>query len=178
MFYWALYPLQDKVQEEIDQVIGQTRRPTMANKPNLPYTDAVIHEIQRIGNIVPLNGLRMAAKDTTLGGYFIPKVHLPTSKKNKANGTDHGNSKMLYIDIYIYILIFSNVFDPISLLRGPIYLKLTLHIHKYFLTKMHVSSLSINSQKWEKWFPSSKCLGSDNCATLVTKPPASAAWCG
>lgn len=46
----------------------------MADKPSLPYTDAVIHEIQRIGNIVPLNGLRMAAKDTTLGGYFIPKV--------------------------------------------------------------------------------------------------------
>lgn len=48
----------------------------MADKPNLPYTDAVIHEIQRVGNIVPLNGLRKAAKDTTLGGYFIPKVHL------------------------------------------------------------------------------------------------------
>lgn len=107
MFYWELYPLQGKVQEEIDQVIGQTRRPTMADKSNLPYTDAVIHEIQRIGNIVPLNGLRMAAKDTTLGGYFIPKVHLPRSKKNKANGTDHGNSKMFYIHISWYLVMFS-----------------------------------------------------------------------
>lgn len=71
MFY-----LLDKVQAEIDRVIGQTRQPTMADRPNLPYADAVIHEIQRMGNIVPLNGLRMAAKDTTLGGYFIPKVHL------------------------------------------------------------------------------------------------------
>uniref|UniRef100_A0A3Q1GRM9 Cytochrome P450 2D9-like n=2 Tax=Acanthochromis polyacanthus TaxID=80966 RepID=A0A3Q1GRM9_9TELE len=26
-----------------------------------------------MGNIVPLNGARIAAKDTTLGGYFIPK---------------------------------------------------------------------------------------------------------
>ncbi len=53
----------------------------MADRPNLPYTDAVIHEIQRMGNIVPLNGLRMAAKDMTLGGYFIPKVHLLTARR-------------------------------------------------------------------------------------------------
>ncbi|AWP11325.1 putative cytochrome P450 2J1-like [Scophthalmus maximus] len=65
--------IQDKVQAEIDREIGQTRQPTMADRPNLPYTDAVIHEVQRMGNIVPLNGLRMAAKDMTLGGYFIPK---------------------------------------------------------------------------------------------------------
>ncbi|TDH08368.1 hypothetical protein EPR50_G00096590 [Perca flavescens] len=76
---WALVfliknlDIQNKVQAEIDRVIGQTRLPRMADRPNLPYTDAVIHEIQRMGNIAPLNGLRIAAKDTTLGGYIIPK---------------------------------------------------------------------------------------------------------
>lgn len=76
---WALVYLikhpdvQEKVHAEIDRVIGQSRLPTMADRPNLPYTDAVIHEIQRMGNIVPLNGLRVAARNTTLGGYFIPK---------------------------------------------------------------------------------------------------------
>ncbi|XP_013863515.1 cytochrome P450 2J6 [Austrofundulus limnaeus] len=76
---WALIYLmknpviQEKVQAEIDNVIGRVRQPSMADRPNLPYTDAVIHEIQRFGNIVPLNGLRLAAKDTTVGGYFIPK---------------------------------------------------------------------------------------------------------
>ena len=66
----------EKVQTEIDRTIGRTRQPNMADRPNLPYTDAVIHEIQRMGNIVPLNGLRMTTKDTTLGGYFLPKVRL------------------------------------------------------------------------------------------------------
>ncbi|KAM9849269.1 LOW QUALITY PROTEIN: uncharacterized protein ACBR49_008525 [Aulostomus maculatus] len=89
---WALVYLikhpeiQEKVQAEIDGVMGPNRQPTMADRPNLPYTDAVIHEIQRIGNIVPLNGLRMTTKDMTLGGYFIPKVLLEFSSQGKLLG--------------------------------------------------------------------------------------------
>ncbi|KAL2090176.1 hypothetical protein ACEWY4_014864 [Coilia grayii] len=76
---WALvflikYPhVQEWVQAEIDSVVGPSRQPSMADRASMPYTDAVIHEVQRLGNIVPLNGPRMAHKDTTLGGYFIPK---------------------------------------------------------------------------------------------------------
>ncbi|KAI1892057.1 hypothetical protein AGOR_G00150060 [Albula goreensis] len=76
---WALlfmmkYPeIQEKVQAEIDRVVGQSRQPTMADRANMPYTDAVIHEVQRMGNIVPINAPRMSNKDTTLGGHLIPK---------------------------------------------------------------------------------------------------------
>ncbi|KAI1892055.1 hypothetical protein AGOR_G00150040 [Albula goreensis] len=74
LLYMMKYPeIQEKVQAEIDRVIGQSRQPTMADRANMPYTDAVIHEVQRIGNIVPLNAPRMSNKDTALGGYLIPK---------------------------------------------------------------------------------------------------------
>lgn len=46
----------------------------MADRPNLPYTEAVIHETQRMGNIAPVGLPLTGSKDTTLGGYFIPKV--------------------------------------------------------------------------------------------------------
>ncbi|XP_062308391.1 cytochrome P450 2J4-like [Osmerus eperlanus] len=77
--YWGLlymikYPdIQEKVQREIAAVVGSSRPVSVADRDNMPYTDAVIHEIQRIGNIIPLNVSRMATKDTQLGGYTIPK---------------------------------------------------------------------------------------------------------
>lgn len=74
MLYMAEYPdIQDKVHAEIDHIIGQSRQPSMDDRVNMPYTYAVIHEIQRFGNIVPFTPPRVANKDTTVAGYFIPK---------------------------------------------------------------------------------------------------------
>ncbi|NXJ15376.1 CP2J2 protein, partial [Odontophorus gujanensis] len=37
------------------------------------YTNAVIHEVQRKSNIVPLNVPRQTVKDTVLAGFRVPK---------------------------------------------------------------------------------------------------------
>ncbi|KAM9358055.1 uncharacterized protein ABDE67_003558 [Symphorus nematophorus] len=72
--YMAKYPeIQAKVQAEIDKVIGQSRQPSMDDRANLPYTNAVIHEVQRIGNIVPLSLPHFTNRDVQLGGYTVPK---------------------------------------------------------------------------------------------------------
>ncbi|KAL8173135.1 UNVERIFIED_CONTAM: hypothetical protein K2H54_040530 [Gekko kuhli] len=67
------YPeIQKKVQEEIIKVIGSAQ-PRIEHRAKLPYTDAVIHEVQRFANIVPMNVPHATTADVTLGDYFIPK---------------------------------------------------------------------------------------------------------
>ncbi|KAM9358031.1 cytochrome P450 2J2-like [Symphorus nematophorus] len=74
LLYMIYYPhIQEKVQAEIDAVVGSSRQPSVADRENMPYTNAVIHEVQRMANIVPLNVVHMTSKDTTLDKYTIPK---------------------------------------------------------------------------------------------------------
>ncbi|XP_073442612.1 cytochrome P450 2C5-like [Dendrobates tinctorius] len=75
---WALllmmkYPeIQKNVKKEIEKVIGSTE-PQMAHRKHMPYTDAVIHEIQRFANVLPTNLPHMTTQDVTLNGFFLPK---------------------------------------------------------------------------------------------------------
>ncbi|KAL0625462.1 putative cytochrome P450 2D7 [Plecturocebus cupreus] len=69
-----LHPdVQRRVQQEIDDVIGRVRRPEMGDQTRMPYTTAVIHEVQRFGDIVPLGVTHMTSRDIDVQGFLIPK---------------------------------------------------------------------------------------------------------
>ncbi|XP_029816892.1 vitamin D 25-hydroxylase [Manacus vitellinus] len=74
VLFMALYPnIQGQVQKEVDLVIGPNKMPTFEEKCKMPYTEAVLHEVLRFCNIVPLGIFHATSKDTVVRGYSIPE---------------------------------------------------------------------------------------------------------
>ncbi|XP_069876564.1 cytochrome P450 2C19-like isoform X3 [Dipodomys merriami] len=62
-----------KVKEEIDHVIGRHRSPCMQDRSQMPYTDAVLHEIQRYIDLIPMTFPHAVTRDIKFRDYIIPK---------------------------------------------------------------------------------------------------------
>nr|XP_042699895.1 cytochrome P450 2C13, male-specific-like [Chrysemys picta bellii] len=74
VLYMVTYPdVQEKVQKELDAELGPSQLICYEDRKNLPYTNAVIHEIQRYSNIVAVGIPRTCVKDTMLQGFPIEK---------------------------------------------------------------------------------------------------------
>ncbi|KAM3911017.1 cytochrome P450 2C23-like [Leptodactylus fuscus] len=68
------YPeIQDKVHEEIDQVIGREKEPNADDRNHMPCTNALLHEIQRYCDIFPMGFMRATSRDVIFHGYHLPK---------------------------------------------------------------------------------------------------------
>ncbi|XP_015679106.2 cytochrome P450 2J5-like [Protobothrops mucrosquamatus] len=76
---WALLLLtnhpdiQEKVQKEIEDAFSSSVSISYQDRKKLPYTNAVIHEMQRFKSVFLVGGPRQTTKDVTVKGYHIPK---------------------------------------------------------------------------------------------------------
>ncbi len=69
-----IWAFSEQCQREIDEVLGDREHVTFEDRNAMPYVQAVIHEGQRVADIVPLSVFHTATTNTQLRGYNIPKV--------------------------------------------------------------------------------------------------------
>nr|XP_033814666.1 cytochrome P450 2F2-like isoform X1 [Geotrypetes seraphini] len=74
VLYMVAYPsIQEKVQKELDNVLGRSRIIYFEDRKRLPYTNAVIHEFQRFANMASVGLARQCIRDTSIQGFLINK---------------------------------------------------------------------------------------------------------
>ncbi|KAJ6477370.1 cytochrome P450, partial [Mycena vitilis] len=70
----AVHPhVQKKAQREIDAAIGTHRLPEFADRPSLPFVEALYREVMRWRPVLPLGVAHATSEDDVYDGYFIPK---------------------------------------------------------------------------------------------------------
>ncbi|XP_072290785.1 cytochrome P450 2F3-like [Eucyclogobius newberryi] len=73
LFLMSKPHIQERCQQEIDQVLEGKDYVVFEDRHKMPYVQAVNHEVQRVAKTVPLSVFHATTKDTELMGYSIPK---------------------------------------------------------------------------------------------------------
>ena len=72
--YTVSHPcIQSRIQQEIDDVVGQSRLPSLADRQRMPFTEATIWEVLRVSLPFPCTLFHSALQDTTIKGFNVPK---------------------------------------------------------------------------------------------------------
>ncbi|CAH1266083.1 CYP2U1 [Branchiostoma lanceolatum] len=75
VLFMILHPdIQQKVQREIDSVLGPNQVPSMEHRSQMPYTQATLGEITRMAATAPMTALHFTSSDVFFRGYHIPKA--------------------------------------------------------------------------------------------------------
>lgn len=64
---------QERIQLEIERVVGRSRLPQLEDLAQMPYTEATIYEVLRRSNVIALGNAHATLADASIGGFRIPK---------------------------------------------------------------------------------------------------------
>ncbi|XP_068945237.1 cytochrome P450 2J2-like [Petaurus breviceps papuanus] len=76
---WALLymihhrDVQEKVQKELDAVLAPSQAISLEDRKHLPYTNAVLHEVQRFCSVISVGAVRRCVAATAVQGFPIHK---------------------------------------------------------------------------------------------------------
>ena len=74
VLYMIAYPeIQTKVQDEIYRVVPPGEFPQLCHRPQLSYTEAVLHESMRLATVGPTAIPHKTTCDSSVAGYDVPK---------------------------------------------------------------------------------------------------------
>ncbi|XP_075692250.1 cytochrome P450 2G1-like isoform X4 [Rhinoderma darwinii] len=65
--------VEERIHQEIDKVIGGDRAPCIEDRSRMPYMDAVIHEIQRFIDLIPMGIPHKVTRDLKFRDFYIPQ---------------------------------------------------------------------------------------------------------
>lgn len=86
ILFMALHQdIQERLHREIIDIIGMTMPPKMEHRQLMPFTEACLLEVQRLGDIVPLGVPHALTADVHFMGYFIPKGTTVMSNLNSVH---------------------------------------------------------------------------------------------
>ncbi len=76
---WALFHLarnpskQERLHQEIDAVIGKDRLPSVEDRSNMPYMEAVMTEVHRLSSLAFVGVMREVKNSVDIGPYHLPR---------------------------------------------------------------------------------------------------------
>jgi len=74
ILYMLHHPeIMDRLHQELDDVVGRDRLPSLEDEPQMPLMSATLHEIHRSAAIVYFGVPHSNSVDIDVGGYTIPK---------------------------------------------------------------------------------------------------------
>ncbi len=77
LIYVTQHPwVQDRLQEEIFDVLGTDRMPELSDRESMPFVEATIREVLRHSEITTLGIPRRSLRDVTIGGFPVAKDSL------------------------------------------------------------------------------------------------------